>query len=99
MNNIDFWIGIAAFVLSGVLIMMFIGAIIQTLFSDESLFDLIESKLFYRLAVLALLLCGIYFGASIRLHLHSIGDSLQKIENTVISEQNLQNKTSEEKAE
>lgn len=76
MGDIALW-------LSMIMIMGIVGGIIYAWASDESVFDLIEIRFFYRLAVLALLLYGIHLGSSIHDHFHSIEDLLQKIETAV----------------
>ena len=86
MGDIFLWISL-------ILGMLMVGAFINTLFSEDSIFDIIDSRVFYRLIVLALLCHGIYIGYGIHEHFHSIEDLLQKVENVTVSEKDDPNGT------
>ena len=83
------------FIISIIFGLFLVGAFLNTLFGEDSVFDIIDTRLFYRLFILALLCHGIYLGYSIHTHFHSIEDSLQKIENAMASEKKLQNRTNQ----
>lgn len=79
MGDIFLWISL-------ILGIFMVGSLINTLFSEDSIWDILDERIFYRIIVIALLCHGLYICYGIHTHFHSVEDLLRKTQNETVSE-------------